>query len=753
MFDNDITILRASKNNLRNVDLQIRRDRITTVVGVSGSGKSALIVGSLAAEAQRQLNETYPPHIQNRLPRAPDAQIGAALHLTPTVVVDQRPLSGGARSTVGTHTASCALLRLLFSRVGSPSAGESTAYSFNDPRGMCPECDGLGIRRDIDLTELLDERLSLADGAVRFASFRPGTFRWRRLMTSGLFDTDRSIADFTAHERDTLLYATDLTPVHPLPGWPRSAVFEGLVPRITRSYLRRNSEHESGAVRADIDRVAPRRICPSCHGSRLNAAARASLIEGESISDWAQLDSRALTTRLTPFLDTGFRHVAAPILALLDSMQRLGIGYLSLDRRTDTLSGGESQRVKLITHLGSSLSGMTYVFDEPSRGLHPADIGSLRALLVDINRKGNTVIIIEHDPSFIGIADEVIEMGPGAGRDGGRIVFSGTAEAFTRSGTLSARMLREHPAVRGRARPVGEVLRLRHLNRHNLRDVSVDVPTDVLTAITGVAGAGKSSLVSAIVATVGERVTWMSQRPVPRSARMSVGSFLGVLEPIRERFAAHFGVRPGRFSANSEGACADCRGLGEIVTDMAFMESVTRRCPSCAGTRFSEETRALRWDGLNIADVLGWSLAELVGDERVGETPPGVATAHALGLGYLTLGQPLTALSGGELVRLKLARATADPGNLVILDEPAAGLHPADTARLAAALQELVERGRGIVFLEHNMRLVAEADWVIDIGPGGGTAGGSVVGVGTPADIAQNPRSVTGPFLRPWLAT
>lgn len=751
MGTGDLVILKASKNNLNDIDVRLKHNAITTVVGVSGSGKSSLIVGTIAAEAQRQLNETYPIHVQLRLPRPAESKIGAAFNLSPTVLIDQQQLGGGSRSTVGTITPAYGLLRLLFSRAGVPSAGETTAYSFNDPRGMCTACDGLGEKRTIDVAELLDEEKSLNDGAITFSSFRPGTFRWKRYVTSGLFDPELPIKSYSPSQRNLLLYETGITPLHPRDGWPKSATFEGVVPRLTRSYLRRSVENETQQIRHDINRIAPRTVCTVCNGDRINEAARASLIRGESIADWSRLETAELETRVKRFRGTEFHQLSQLLEAQLTSMQKLGIGYLSMDRRTDTLSGGESQRVKLIKHLGSSLTGMTYVFDEPSRGLHPADVGSLRELLVDISRKGNTVLVVEHDPSFLEISDSVLEIGPGAGRNGGNVVYSGPRADFLDSATVTAAALRQCERVKSRQRKATGIVELRHITRNNIIDLNVDVPLGVVVAISGVAGAGKTSLMSALVETASESVALMSQRSSHKSKRMSVGSFLALLDPIRDQFASFFGVPPGVFSANSIGACPECRGIGKITVDMAFMENIESECPVCTGQRFRTDTLHLKRNGLNIADVLNLALSDILADQTF-ETDRSVLTAAvSLGLGYLKVGQPMTEISGGEMVRLKLAKSADTDATVIILDEPSSGLHSSDVDQLARYVHATVDSGKSLILLEHNMRLVAEADWVIDMGPGGGSAGGRVVATGLPSDIVRHPESVTAQYLAEWV--
>jgi excinuclease UvrABC ATPase subunit len=734
----DIVVTRARTHNLRDVSVRVPHGRLTVVTGVSGSGKSSLVFGTIAAEAQRALADTYPAFVRHRLPRQERPDADAIEHLTPAVVVDQRPVGGGARSTVGTMTDVHPTLRVLFSRYGTPSAGESNRYSFNDPAGMCPACEGLGTVAAVDVPRVLDETRSLNDGAIRFPPYRVGSTPWQIYARSGLFDPDRPVAAFPAADRDLLLHGEGFTVQRSTPaGGVYRNRYEGLVPSITRRYLRAGADKQRLA-----DGFVARGRCPDCGGARVNAAARASRLDGRSIADLTALE----IGELTPLLAGMDNPVAAAAVATLRRIEQVGLGYLSLDRATPTLSGGEAQRLKTVRYLGSALTGMTYVFDEPSAGLHPRDVERLIGLLHALRDNGNTVLVVEHDRAVTEAADHVVDIGPGAGAAGGRIVYAGPVDGLRTADTATGRALARPARVTARHRTPTGHLPLRG-GRHNLALGTIDVPTGVLTVVTGVAGAGKSTLVRELAAQYPDAVV-VDQGPVAASVRSTPASHLSVLEPLRRMFAAAHGVPPGLFSFNSTGACPRCDGRGEIRTDLAFLDPVTVACEACGGSRYSPEALAYRVGGMTIVDVLALTAEQAV--DRL--TDPAVrrrlAPAVAVGLGYLTLGQPLSTLSGGERQRLKLAGELSAHGTVYLLDEPTTGLSPTDVDVLLRVLDGLVDNGNTVVVAEHELAVVRHADHVIDLGPGAGRHGGRVVFAGPVGALAAASGSYTAEYLR-----
>jgi excinuclease UvrABC ATPase subunit len=743
-----IRIVRARVNNLADVTVEIPKARLTVVTGVSGSGKSSLVFDTVAAESQRQLNETFPPFVRNRLPHYGQPDADALENLTPAVVVDQRRLGGNARSTVGTATEVAPLLRLLYSRAGTPFVGYSPAFSFNDPSGMCLRCQGLGRVTEIDVDRLIDRDRSLDEGAIRFPTFAPGTVRWRRYRDSGFFDTAKPLRDYSDKEWWTLLYADGLTPEHPRPGWPTTSPYEGVLPRLRRTYIDRDVDDISADVAAGIERIVTRGPCPACDGARLNPAALGVTVRGWTIAECVAMEIGDLIDVIDEIDESTVAPVVTAIADRLRALVSIGLGYLSLDRGTPTLSGGESQRVKLVRHLGSSLTGMTYILDEPSTGLHPHDVGRLNGLLRRLRDKGNTVLVVEHDSDVIAVADHVIDMGPGAGADGGRILYAGNVAGLTAANTLTGRALRRQLTLDASVRAPSGTIAVEHVTRHNLRDITVTVPLGVLTVVTGVAGSGKSTLVDEVRRHLEPGVVTVDQSPVHASRRSTPATYTGVLDRIRGLFARANGVRPALFSANSAGACPECRGLGVIHTDLAFLDTVTTVCEACRGTRFNAEALRHRLSGRTISEVLGLTVTtalDFFADETV---VAALGRLDAVGLGYLTLDQPLNTLSGGESQRLALAAELDHPGRTYVLDEPTAGLHPSDVAQLLDILDRLVDDGSTVIVVEHALEVIGRADWIIDLGPGAGRDGGSVLFEGTPGDLVQDLRSVTGRHLQ-----
>ncbi|WP_067139616.1 ATP-binding cassette domain-containing protein [Microtetraspora malaysiensis] len=715
----DIMLSGLRQNNLKNVSLRLPKERITVFTGVSGSGKSSIVFGTIAVESQRQLNETFSAFLRHRLPKHERPRAERMANLTAAVVVDQKPVGGGARSTVGTMTEVHAVLRVLFSRRGEPSAGPTTAYSFNDPQGMCPECDGLGRKIELDIDKLIDPDLSLNQGALALHPI--GGAAWQIYAESGLFDPDKPLRDFTDEERKLLLYGSGFK----VRRGRYQNTYEGVALRFDRLYLKRAREEVDPEARP----MLRERTCPLCGGTRLNAAALASRIDGHNLADYAGMEVTDLIGVLEGLADPA----AEAAVESLRRIDAIGLGYLSLDRETPTLSGGEAQRLKTVRNLGSSLTGMTYIFDEPSVGLHPRDVHRLADLLVELRDKGNTVLVVEHDRHMIGLADHVVDLGPGAGADGGRVVFEGTVAGLTAADTPTGRMLRRTTVIKEPVRAPTGWLTVAGADAHNLKNVTVRVPLGVLTAVTGVAGSGKSTLMRRELVARHPDTIVIDQSAIAASPRSTPATYLNAMDALRKLFAEVNRVEPGMFSFNSTGACPACKGRGEIKTDLAFMDPVTRVCDVCGGSRYGAEALSYTVAGRTIADVLA-----MTADEAAREFDlPGVGRLGELGLGYLTLGQPLSTLSGGERQRLKLAHRLRERGKVYVFDEPTTGLHMADVETLLALLDRLVDEGNTVIAVEHDLDVVKHADWVIDMGPEAGRNGGEVIFEGTPAELAR----------------
>ncbi|MFD0054448.1 ATP-binding cassette domain-containing protein [Streptomyces sp. NPDC127168] len=743
-----ISITGARENNLQDVTLRIPKGRLTVFTGVSGSGKSSVVFDTIAVESRRQLNETFTWFVRNRLPKYERPHADALEDLSPAIVVDQRPVGGHSRSTVGTMTDIHSVLRVLFSRHGTPSAGGATAYSFNDPSGMCPGCDGLGRTVRPDWDRILDPARSLAGGAVRFPPFAAGTWQGQAYTNSDELDPDRPVGDFTDAERAFLMRGRPGSKVTVNgSGGTWTTEYEGLADRFERLYLKRDLSGMSEKTRDLVRGFLVEGACPECGGARLNAAALAARIDGHSIADCSAMQVTDLIAVLKRIDDPVALPVAGAAVAALERVEAIGLGYLSLGRETSTLSGGEGQRLKTVRHLGSSLTGMTYIFDEPSVGLHPRDVGRLGDLLLRLRDKGNTVLVVEHDPDVIALADHVVDMGPGAGADGGRVVFEGTPDALAASDTLTGRCLGRRAAVKADPREADGRLWVKGAGRHNLRDVTVAFPTGVLTAVTGVAGSGKSTLVAELTAAHPDAVA-VDQSAIGVSARSTPATYLGIMDTVRKLFARETGTEPGFFSFNSAGACGTCEGRGLIHTDLAFMDPVTTTCHDCEGRRFREEVLRLTVDGRSVADVLAMTAGQALDFFADPGLRRRLRALHDVGLTYLTLGQPLSTLSGGERQRIKLATRLHRTGAVYVLDEPTTGLHMSDVQGLLALLDRLVDTGNTVVVVEHNLDVVAHADWVVDLGPDGGRDGGRVIFEGTPRDLLAARGSSTAEHLR-----
>ncbi|WP_026424403.1 excinuclease ABC subunit UvrA [Actinokineospora inagensis] len=747
-----IQVRGARENNLADVSLDIPKRRLTVFTGVSGSGKSSLVFGTIAAESRRMINETHTAFVQSFMPHQSRPDVDALRNLSAAIIVDQERMGANSRSTVGTATDAFTMLRILFSRLGTPRIGGAGLFSFNHPEGMCPECDGIGRVSTIDVDAMVDRDRSLNEGAITAPNFGVDSWYWRVFAGSGLFDPDTKIRDFTAAELADFLHK----PATKIKAGGINTTYEGLVVKVQRLYLAKERESTQPHIRAFVDRVATFGTCPACAGARLGAAARSVTIDGRTIAECAAMQISDLAEFVGKVSDESVRPVLAVLGETLDSLVEIGLGYLSLDRESATLSGGESQRVKMVRHIGSSLTDVTYVFDEPTTGLHPHDIARMNDLLLRLRDKGNTVLVVEHKPEVIRIADHVVDLGPGAGSAGGRLCYAGDYAGLAASDTLTGRHLGHRARLRDNPRAATGQIQIRGANTHNLRDVDVDVPLGVLTVVTGVAGSGKSSLIHGSMSERGDVIV-VDQSAIRGSRRSNPATYTGLLDPIRAAFAKANGVKPALFSANSEGACPTCKGIGLVYSDLAMMAGVASVCEDCDGRRFTPEVLALKLDGRSIGDVLGMSVTEAHGFLAQGSIrgPAGRKILDRLvdvGLGYLTLGQPLTTLSGGERQRLKLAIRMAGSGSTYVLDEPTTGLHLADVDQLLALLDRLVDAGNTVVVIEHHQAVMAHADWIVDLGPGAGHDGGRVVFTGTPADLVATGDTRTARHLREYVS-
>jgi excinuclease UvrABC ATPase subunit len=767
-----IRVQGARVNNLKDVNVELPKRRLTVFTGVSGSGKSSLVFGTIAAESQRLINETYSAFVQGFMPTQSRPEVDLLEGLTTAIIVDQERIGSNPRSTVGTVTDANAMLRIVFSRLGKPHIGSPKAYSFNVPSvraagaitvergsrktvkktfsvtgGMCPRCEGMGSVTDLDLAQLFDERKSLSEGAITVPGYTGGGWNSRLFAKSGFLDPDKPIRDYTKTELHDFLHR-DPTKVK-IAGV--NLTYEGLIPRIQKSMLSKDREAMQPHIRAFVDRAVTFTACPECGGTRLNEGARSSKIDGLNIAEACAMQISDLAEWVGGLDEPSVAPLLDALQQTLEAFTEIGLGYLALDRPTGTLSAGEAQRTKLIRHLGSSLTDVTYVFDEPTVGLHPHDIQRMNDLLLRLRDKGNTVLVVEHEPEAIDIADHVVDLGPGAGTAGGEVVFEGTVEGLRASGTLTGRHLDDRASLKPSVRTHAGVLEVRGAGAHNLQDVDVDIPVGVLVVVTGVAGSGKSSLIHGSVSGR-DGVVSIDQAAIRGSRRSNPATYTGLLDPIRTAFAKANGVKPALFSANSEGACPNCNGTGVIYTDLAMMAGVATTCEECDGKRFEASVLGHHLGGRDISEVLAMSVTDA--EEFFGAGEARTPAAHAIlerladvGLGYLGLGQPLTTLSGGERQRLKLATRMAEKGGVYILDEPTTGLHLADVEQLLGLLDRLVESGKSVIVIEHHQAVMARADWIIDLGPGAGHDGGRIVFEGTPADLVAARSTLTGEHL------
>ncbi len=764
----------ARENNLKDVSVELPKRRLTVFTGVSGSGKSSLVFDTIAAESQRLINETYSAFLQGFMPTLARPEVDVLEGLTTAITVDQQRMGSDPRSTVGTATDANAMLRILFSRLGKPYFGPPGAFSFNVASvtasggftvdrggdktktekvtfsrtgGMCTRCEGRGTVTDIDLTQLYDDSKSLNEDPFTIPTYTGGGWVVRIIAESGYFDPDKPIREYTKKERHDFLYRE---PTKVKVGGA-NLTYEGLIPKLQKSMLSKDRESMQPHIRAFVDRAVTFTTCPECDGTRLTEGARSSKIQGISIADACAMEIRDLAEWARGVDEPSVAPLLTALQHTLDSFVEIGLGYLSLDRPSGTLSGGEAQRVKMIRHLGSSLTDVTYVFDEPTTGLHPHDIQRMNNLLLRLRDKGNTVLVVEHKPEAIAIADHVVDLGPGAGTEGGTVCFEGTVEGLRASGTITGRHLDDRASVKDTVRKPTGALEIRGATANNLRHVDVDVPLGVLTVVTGVAGSGKSSLLHGSIP-ADQGVVSVDQTPIRGSRRSNPATYTGLLEPIRKAFAKANGVKPALFSANSEGACPTCNGAGVVFTDLGMMAGVSTTCEDCGGKRFDGSVLEYRFGGRDISEVLGMSVTEAEEFFREGEAR--LPAAHKIvqrmadvGLGYLTLGQPLTTLSGGERQRLKLATHMGDKGGVYVLDEPTTGLHLADVEQLLGLLDRLVDSGKSVIVIEHHQAVMAHADWIIDLGPGAGHDGGRIVFEGTPAELVAARSTLTGEHL------
>ncbi|MGQ7313494.1 ATP-binding cassette domain-containing protein [Microbacterium arabinogalactanolyticum] len=761
----------ARENNLKDVSVVLPKRRLTVFTGVSGSGKSSLVFDTIAAESRRMIDETYSAFVQGFMPSVPRPDVDVLEGLTTAIIVDQERLGANPRSTVGTVTDANAMLRILFSKLGTPYIGGPTAFSFNIPTqkasgvmtgpggekkivkdaiylgGMCPRCEGRGAVSDIDLPQVVDESKSLDDGAIMVPGYTADGWMVKQFAGSGFYPADKPIASFTEKQHQLFLYG-EVTKVK-INGI--NITYEGLIPKITKSMLSKDLDALQPHIRRFVEQVATFATCPECDGTRLTEGARSSKIAGVSIADACRMQ----VTDLAAWVRGLDLDEAGPLLtalsANLDSFVALGLGYLSLDRPSGTLSGGEAQRIKLLRHLGSSLTDVTYVFDEPTIGLHPHDIQRMNTLLRELRDKGNTVLVVEHKPETIEIADHVVDLGPGAGAGGGEICFEGTVEGLRASGTLTGRHLDDRASLKSSVRSATGAIEVRGASANNLQDVDVDIPTGVLTVVTGVAGSGKSSLIHGSVSPR-EGVVAIDQGAIRGSRRSNPATYTGMLEPIRKAFAKANGVKPALFSANSEGACPTCKGAGVIVTELGFMDTIETPCEDCGGKRFQATVLEYKFGGLDITEVLELPVAKArefftAADTKIPAVASVLGRLEDVGLGYLTLGQPLSTLSGGERQRVKLAIQMGEKGDVYVLDEPTTGLHLADVQQILGLLDRLVDAGKTVIVIEHHQAVMAHADWIIDIGPGAGHDGGRVVFEGTPSALVEERSTLTGEHL------
>lgn len=742
----------ANQNNLKNINVDIPKHKLTVFTGRSGSGKSSLVFSTLAAESERLLNETYSSYIQHQLTQYEKPDVDQIEHLPVAMVINQKRLGGNSRSTVGTISDIYASVRLLWSRIGKPFVGYSSVFSFNNPSGMCPTCQGLGYVEDIDLNELLDYDKSLNEDAIKFPSFRPDSWRGKRYLYSGLFDNDKKLKDYTKEEMDTFLYTKPKKLKNPPDNWPKTAKFEGLIHRFRRSFLL-NDNFEKKRFLEDVNRVVTTHKCPTCDGKRLNKKVLSCKINNLSITDFTALPIDEAITFLENIQDEKANYIIKPLREQLQALSYVGLNYLTLDRQTPSLSGGESQRIKLIRHLNSPLTDLVYIIDEPSVGLHPEDIEKINDIMKSIRDKGNTVLVVEHDPDVIRIADHVIDIGPEAGKHGGEITFTGTYQELLDTHTATGKALNRSHHFKKNIRQPENFIHLKNINNNNLKNVSIDIPKNILSVLTGVAGSGKSSLLKAGLYNRSD-TTFIDQKPVHASNRSNLLTYMDLFDEVREFYSNETGLKKSMFSYNSEGACPECNGKGVIKTELAFMPDFSQICEVCKGTRYRPEVLAAKVNGYSIADVLALTVEE--GIDMFSHNHKIYSRLNhlqATGLHYMTLGQSLDTLSGGEIQRVKLSRYLdqSATNEIFVFDEPTTGLHEDDIPTLLSCFEQLIEQGNTVIIIEHNLTMMTHADWIIDVGPGAGMNGGHILYSGPPQGMLDVDDSFTAKHLKRYI--
>jgi excinuclease UvrABC ATPase subunit len=742
-----IKITGARQNNLKNLSVEIPKRKIVVFTGVSGSGKSSLVFETIGAEAQRQINETQNSFVRNRLTHIGVAEVDKIEHLNVPVIINQKRLGGNARSTVGTATDIYASLRLLFSRIGQPFVGYSNVFSFNNPQGMCPTCQGLGFTSRINTDRLIDKTKSLNEGAIRFPTFQPGGYRWVRYAHSGYFDNDKKLADYTDKEWDLLLHSPEHKPKHPAKSWGKTMQYVGVLPRLENDLFKKETR-EQQIRKKEIQQIVVSEICPDCHGKRLNNIILSCKIKGKNIADCAGLPIEELLQFIRSLTSKTYQTILKELIKKLENVVTIGLHYLSLDRATSTLSGGESQRIKMVRHLGNSLEDLIYIFDEPSIGLHPKDLHNIASIIRQIRDKGNTVLLVEHDPDLIRIADHIVDMGPLSGSDGGDIVYEGSFAGLKKSRGKTGLYFSKQRTINQDPKVANKNLVIKNANLYNLKNITVNIPQNVLTVITGVAGSGKSTLISRVLPVQYPGVRIIDQSLFAASARANLLTYLDISDDIRNLFAKANKVSNKLFSRNSDGACPNCKGLGIMKIDLAFMEDIEEPCEICHGSGFSPGVLKYKFKSKNIAGVMSMTVRDAQLFFKEYPFIEHLNLLAGLGLDYLTLGQRLDSFSGGERQRLKLTRELSDENNILVLDEPSTGLHPSDTEKLLNILRKLVTKSNTVIVIEHNLDIIAQADWVIEIGPGAGKRGGQIVFEGTVIQLLKNKHSFTAEYLQ-----
>lgn len=742
-----IKIYGARQNNLKNLTLEIPKNKITVFTGVSGSGKSSLVFETIGAEAQRQINETQNSFVRNRLMHIGVADVDKIEHLNVPVIINQNRLGGNARSTVGTATDTYASLRLLFSRVGKPFVGYSNVFSFNNPQGMCLTCNGLGYVSTIDTKRLFDKTKSLNEGAIQFPTFQPKGYRWLRYVNSGYFDNDKKLKDYTEEEWSLLLHSEEHKPKNPSKDWGKTMKYLGVIPRIERDFLKKHSKEEK-LRKKELQEIISTKTCPICSGKRLNKRVLSCKIQGKDIADCTSLSIDDLLSFIQTISSGTYETLINELTKKLQNLVTIGLQYLTLDRVTTTLSGGESQRIKMVRHLGNSLEDLLYIFDEPSIGLHPKDLDNISKIIKRIKAKGNTVLIVEHDPILIKLADHVVDLGPLSGVNGGEIVYEGSFQSLKNSKGKTGQYFSLPREINQNPRKARGTIKISNAHLHNLKSISVEIPTNVLTVITGVAGSGKSTLISKVLSKQYPETTIIDQSQIRGSSRSNLLTYLGGSDKIRGLFAKTNDASIKLFSSNSEGGCNNCNGLGVEKIDLAFMDDIEAPCEVCNGIGFKPEVLQYTYQDKNIVEVLDLTILEAKSFFKDNDFAKQFDLLIDLGLNYLTLGQRLNTFSGGERQRLKLTKELGGEGNLIVLDEPSTGLHPSDTKKLMTILNKLVDQNNTIIVIEHNLDIITQADWVIDMGPGAGKYGGNIVFEGTVESLLKDRHSLTGKFVK-----